>query len=109
MCEMSGSFDFPRGVGTQMMIVGGRAPRAGDRQPPGPTRVPIVARHVLDRALAASDQRSPRIGVRPDHAHAGLGEGHGERQPDVAEPDDADRRVSTLEPLHEIRPDTAAS
>jgi hypothetical protein len=57
--------------------------------------------------VARIEDKPPRIGIHPDHAHAGLGKGHGERKPDVAEPDDTDRRVAALEPLHEIRRDTA--
>ena len=57
--------------------------------------------------VACIEDKARHIGIHSDHAHAGLGKGHGERKPDVAESDDTDRRVAALEPLYEIHCDTA--
>src|SRR5207244_5743218 len=68
-----------------------------------------LSRVLLDGARTAREQGSaPRIGVPPDHGHARLGKSHGQRKPDVAEPDDPDRRVAALESLLEFRRHTAA-
>ena len=107
MCEMSGSLDFPSGVGTQMMMASA-APRArtpcGDRQPPRPDEgrrarrsgrpsIELWPRAISDSASASAS--APITGV------PAFGKGHGQRKPDVAEPDDTDRRVAALEPLRD--------
>ena len=63
----------------------------------------LVARHVLDRADARADPRGAvRVHVKSDHGQARLGEGHGQGQADVAEPDDTDGGVASLQPLLEL-------
>src|SRR6476659_1890811 len=50
-----------------------------------------VIADVLDVAAAFAQRLDLAwVGIEADHLVAGLGEGHGERQPDVAEPDDSD-------------------
>ena len=56
MCEMSGSLDFPSGVGTQMMIAS-----AG---PSAPTPAATVSRPVLTRG-ASSSLGTSSIGLWP--------------------------------------------
>ena len=74
----------------QTCEVGGRREQAGlDR------RLQVGGGHVGDVGLAAPDGRGPlRVDVEADRRHPGAGERHDQRQPDIAEPDDADAHLS---------------
>ena len=93
----SGSRCSPSGVGTQMRIgvaVGqARRRRSWRHERPDATSGASVADgHVLDVGAARARWPRPWRPRRPGrHVEAGLGEGDGEGQADVAEPDDADR------------------
>ncbi len=61
-----------------------------------------LVRHVEDVALAPREPpHALRDDVQPDHAVARTGEGHRERQTDVAQADDSDRQGPIGHPLEE--------
>ena len=93
--ERSGSRCSSSGVGRQMRIASQSARSAASvvarTRPALDQRRERVGRHVLDvRAARADGLDLGRVDVEPDDVRAGLRERDRERQPDVAETDDAD-------------------
>jgi hypothetical protein len=69
-----------------LLVVGGRRDASGLD-----VRLQLLRRHVLDVALAVVERLDDaRLDVHEEDALAGLGEGVGERDPDVAGADDCD-------------------
>src|SRR6184192_3491885 len=103
MWEMSGSLDFPSGVGTQMMMASAAVSAA---IPSATTRRRAVTRGASSSLGTSSTGLTPaRMRAdagHSDHGQARLGEGHGQGQADVTEPDDADGGVPPLQPLLEL-------
>jgi len=100
MCVMSGSLDLESGVGTRL----GRPPH-DQALVLNETRQHVIG-HVLDGARAATQPLDPvRVGIDADHREARLGERHGQRQPHVPQPDDADDRRACLDSLTELGSD----
>ncbi len=90
----SGSRWFESGVGTQIRIASQRFSAAGSVV--GSNRSPIAVScsdgtSSMSLSPRAEHRHPARVGVVADHGEALLGEGDGQRQPDVAEPDDPDR------------------
>src|SRR5438552_1009171 len=56
----------------------------------------------LPGSMRADARGAARVRVHSDHGQARLGEGHGQGQADVTEPDDADGGVPPLQPLLEL-------
>ena len=65
-------------------MVRGRAEAVAERREAGVRDVLDVAAALVQRLDLAG------VGVEPDHIVASLGEGDGQRQPDVPQPDDPD-------------------
>ena len=92
--DMSGSLVFRSGVGTQMLTVSSVSTTAKSvvarRRLSRTSARDLLRRHVGDVRLAAVDRVDlPGVEIDADGLEAGARELDGERQADVAEPDDA--------------------
>ena len=97
----SGSLNFESGVGTQIEIASGSLEPlrvGGGREAPGlDLLAELGVAHVLDvRAPGVEPVDHALADVVAEHLEAGLGQLDRERQPDVAEADDAEERLAAL-------------
>ena len=107
MNDMSGSFVFRSGVGTQMLMVSSAAtaPKSvvARSRPAGDELRDLGGRHVGDVRRARVDRVDlPRVEVDADGVEAGARELDGERQTDVAEADDADAGAVRVNPIEQF-------
>ena len=103
MKQTSGSLNLESGVGTQIEIASGsRQPRHVGRrlEPAARERLPqLRVGDVLDvRVTGVEAVHHALADVEAEDAVARLGQLHGQRKADVAQPDDAEQRLAALAP-----------
>ena len=102
MYDMSGSFVFRSGVGTQMLMVSSvlttEKSVVASSLPDASQRLDVLRRDVRYVGLAAVDSpRLPIVEIDPGDSEADFGEFNCQRQTDVSKADDPDMGLSALD------------
>ena len=97
----SGSLNFDSGVGTQIDTASGSARRRMSvvalKRPACTDRLQLGVAHVLDVGMPGVEAVDHLLlNIEAEHAEARVGQLDGQRQPDVAQPDDAEQRLPPL-------------